>query len=199
MAQPNLVYAADLAGVSASHDRERRDISGDSGNPADIAIAPKGDKGMRTDNATEAGVGLQMVVASQIGAVDYQAVVTYVAVVGDMSVNHEQAIVSNACFVAELMRTSVDGGTFTKDITVSDADFAYTVGISEILGRTANNDVGEELIIGSNNDVPGNGYVIVQPTTRADANLRADDTEGANESIVGNFGGWINRSKGAYF
>ncbi len=57
-AQPDLVYAADLAGVSAGHDRERRDISGDSGDPADIAIAPKGDKGMRSDNATEPGVGL---------------------------------------------------------------------------------------------------------------------------------------------
>ena len=198
-AQPDLVYAADLAGVSACHDRERRDISGDSGDPADIAIAPKGDKGMRADNATEPGVGLQMVVPSQVGTIDYQTVVAYIAVVGNMSVNHEQAIASDACFVAEFMRTGVYGGTFAKGITICDTDFAYTIDISEVLRRTANNDVGEELIIGSNDDVTGNGYVIVQPTIGANANLGADDTEGADESIVGNFGGWINSSKGAYF
>ena len=164
-AQADLVYAADLAGVSAGHDRERRDISGDGGDPADIAIASKSDKGMRSANATEAGVGLQMVVASQIGAINYQTVVAYISVVGDMSVDHEEAIVADLGEIAEFIRTAVYGNTFAKGIAISDAYFAELLVIGQVLGRSANNDVGEKMIISANNDIAGNGYVVVQNTS----------------------------------
>ncbi len=103
MAEAYLVYATDLAGVSTGHDRKWWDISGDRGDSADIAIASKSDKGMRSDYATEASVGLQMVVASQIAAINYQAVVAYIAVMGYMSVDHEQAIVADLGEVAEFV------------------------------------------------------------------------------------------------
>ena len=70
LTEADLVYAADLARVSASHDRKRRDISCDSRDSADIAIASEGDKGMGADYATEAGVGLQVGVATQIGSIN---------------------------------------------------------------------------------------------------------------------------------
>ena len=57
---------------------------------------------MRADHAAKSGVGFQMGVASQIGGIDYQAVVSDVAVVRDMDVDHKHAVVANACFITEL-------------------------------------------------------------------------------------------------
>ena len=57
---------------------------------------------MRADHAAKSGVGFQVGVASQIGGIDYQAVVAYVAVVRDMDVDHKHAVVTNVSFVAKL-------------------------------------------------------------------------------------------------
>jgi len=103
LAESDLVYAADLARVSAGHDRKRRDISSNGRDSADIAIASKSDKGMGADYATEAGVGLQVGVATQIGSVNYQAVIAYITIVGYMGVNHKPAIVADLGEVAEFV------------------------------------------------------------------------------------------------
>ncbi len=103
LAEADLVYASDLARVSAGHDRKRRDISSNGRDSADIAITSKSGKGMGADYATEAGVGLEVGVATQIGSVNYQAVIAYITIVGYMSVNHKQAIVADLGQVAEFV------------------------------------------------------------------------------------------------
>ena len=106
-----------------------------------------------------------MIVASQIGAINYQAVVAYITVVGYMGVDHKEPIVADLGEVAEFIRTAVYANTFAKDIAVSDTHFAQPILIGQILRRTANNGIGEELIIGAYNDVATNSYIVVQHTS----------------------------------
>ncbi len=110
-------------------------------------------------------MGLQVVMASQIRAINYQTVVAYIAVVGYMGVDHEQPIVSDLGEVAEFIRTAVYGNTFAKDIVVSDTHFAQLIFKGQILRRSAHNDIGKELIIDARNNVATNGYVVVQNTS----------------------------------
>ena len=140
-----------------------------------------------------------MIVASQIRAINYQTVVAYIAIVGYMGVDHEQAIVADLGEVAEFIRTAVYGNTFTKDIIISNTHFAQPIVISQVLGRSAHNDIGEELIIGARNNVATNSYIVVQHASWSNANLWTYDAERADENIVGNLCGWINASKRAYF
>ena len=48
-------------------------------------------------------MGLQMIVPPQIGAINYQAVVAYIAIVRNVSVDHEQAIVADLGEIAEFI------------------------------------------------------------------------------------------------
>ena len=61
--------------------------------------------------------------------------------------------------------------------------------IGQVLGRGPNNDIGEELIIGTYNDVATNGYIVVENAFWSNANLWSYDAERADESIVCNPGG----------
>ena len=137
-----------------------------------------------------------MIVSAQIGTVDYQTVVTNITVVADVRVNHEHSVAADAGLVAKLSGTAVDSGAGTEDVGIAYADFGDSLTIiSKILRGSANHNVGEELVVGANNNIIHNGYAVVQNTSGADFDLRSNYTKRTNQRIVGYLGSGIDTSK----
>ena len=151
---------------------------------------------MRANQATYPAVVLQVIMAAEVGSIDDQTVVTDVTVVADVRVNHKHSVAADVGFVAELVGTTVDSSADAKNISLAYADLGdgLTV-IAEVLGRSANDHVGKELVVGADDNIINYGNAIVQNTTRTDLNLRSNDTKRPNGGIVGYLGGGINAGK----
>jgi len=138
-------------------------------------------------------------VSAQVATINHQTVITNITVVAYVRVNHKHAVAANSRFIAKLIRTTVDGSTGPENITIANANLGYTVMVGQVLGRGANNHVGEKLIVPAYNNVVDNGYTVVQNTTRTNSYLRPYYTERPYGCIISYLGGGINTSKGVDF
>ena len=151
---------------------------------------------MRSNDSAYTGVVLQVIVAAQIGTIDYQTVVTDITVMSNVSVDHEHSVITDSRFVSKFVGPTIDGGAGAEDVGIAYADFSHSLSIiSKVLRGSANDDVGEELVVRANNNIINNSYAVVQNTSGADLDLRSNDTKRTNRGVVGYLGSGINTSK----
>jgi hypothetical protein len=101
---------------------------------------------VRHDDAGNQCVIADLDVPRDAGFIDHHDIVAHVAVVRNVRVSHEIAVVANCCFVS-LDRRLVHGNLFAKHIVVTDDDFSLRVIEVQILPVFTNRRAGKESVV----------------------------------------------------
>ena len=123
-------------------------------------------------------------VAAQGGRVDQDDLVPDPAVVGDVGVGHEIAVVADPGQAAALDRPPVDGDEFAEDVPVADPDPGLLALVADVLGLGPDRGERGEPVVGADLGPAADEDVGLEDRVRADRDILADDAARADPDAL---------------
>lgn len=120
------------------------------------------------------------------------------AIVGNVRVGHQIAVVADASDSFIFLSTAIHGDAFAEDIAVSDDDLGRRSLVGQILRFAADHASRKEAVVSANGGMTGDGDIVFETCATPDLGICADDTMMSDANIVIEFGAGIYHSGVGY-
>src|SRR5690242_21781912 len=127
-------------------------------------------------------------VAGECRRVGHDHAVADEAIVRDVGLGHDQAVVADARDHAAARGAAMNGDKLANLVACADARFGWFAFVFEILRREADRNEGKDVCLGTDRRASVDDYVRLEPHLVADYDLVADDAVRTDETVVADFG-----------
>jgi hypothetical protein len=130
-------------------------------------------------------------VSTEQRAVDQRHVVADHAVVGDVSVTHDQVVVADRRHARALHRAAMDLGVFTDRVAIADHQTGRLSFVTHVLRFVSDDRERMDHVVGAHLGVSRDMNESYEPCSRTDLGRTVDDDTGSDFDVRGDFGATI--------
>ena len=172
----------------------RRNVLQDAAQPAHKAIAADRCEVMDCHTSAQGCIVLYMNVSAEHDGIGHDDAVFDFAVVSYVRAGHQIALVTNAGDAVFFFGASIDRHRFAKDVAIPDDDLRRRALVAEVLGFTADDAAGKEVILTSDGRMSGDRHMAFQTCATPDLGMRANNTKRPNPNFIVEFGSRVYHS-----
>ena len=128
---------------------EGQHVLRDDGASADVSVRADAAELMHGAKRAEHGVLFNGHVSGERGGVDQHGVVGYLAVMPDVGISHDEAVIADAGDAAALLRAAVDGHALADEVVITDLKAHVLAFEGVVLRLEADGAEGEDAVAGA--------------------------------------------------
>lgn len=155
---------------------EWRHVLQDPRQSADKAVAADGCEVVNRNATAESSIVLNAHMPTEHDGVGHNHSIFDDAIMCDVRVGHEVAVVTDRRDAFVFFGTAIDGYAFAEHIAITDDDLCGRTLVGQILRLATDDTAWEQPIVSTDSRVPGESHTVFQACPSANLDVGADDT-----------------------